>query len=321
MPEGGSKIMNELPNDSTQNRAIEPSRVFHVDHVLYGIAVFVSAVTTFGTSGILLGLLIPAAWACVFYSRSRPIVFLILFLCLFLCLCGFLLMPANQQTGRTSYRVDCKNNLKQIGVALHEYHEVYGSFPPAYIADEDGKPMHSWRVLLLPYLDCGYLYKMYDFDEPWDGPNNSKLLSKMPPVYACPSNRNGRRETTSYVAIVGPNTAWTGFTKSKFRDGFSKGRRFSDFTDGLSYTIVVVESNSSRVPWMAPRDLKFEESLTVLTTPTPKSRGGMEGRTPRMSTNRPDVTFSSVTGRSLSLRKATIKTSGRNYSPSTMVVL
>src|SRR4029453_12945484 len=72
-----------------------------------------------------------------------------------------LLLPAVQQAREAARRTQCKNNLKQIGLALHNYADVYGSFPPAYIADETDKPMHSWRVLILPFLDQDQLYKEY----------------------------------------------------------------------------------------------------------------------------------------------------------------
>ena len=72
-------------------------------------------------------------------------------------------------------RSQCRNNLKNIGLALHNYHEAHGCFPPAFVADANGKPMHSWRVLILPYLDQGPSRKMYSFNEPRDGPNNKKL--------------------------------------------------------------------------------------------------------------------------------------------------
>jgi hypothetical protein len=234
--------MNETPNDPTHNTADEHSRVFHLDHVLYAIAVFVSAVTTFGETGILPGVLIPVAWACVFYSRSRPTALGIVCAVSILCACLIaMLLPAVQSHRTHARRSVCKSNLKQIGLALHNYHDIYGSFPPAYIADENGKPMHSWRVLILPFIDLPQLYEEYSFDEPWDGPNNSKLASKMPPTYACPSSathRGGRGESTSYMAVVGPHTSWPGAT----------GRKFDEFPDGLSNTILVVESNSGITP-------------------------------------------------------------------------
>ena len=85
-----------------------------------------------------------------------------------------------RESGR---RAQCRNNLKQIVLALQSYHQANGCFPPAYIADKNGKPMHSWRVLILPYLDRNALYKAYNFSEPWDGPNNKKLLALASRVY------------------------------------------------------------------------------------------------------------------------------------------
>ena len=92
-----------------------------------------------------------------------------------------------KQAREAAQRSTCKNNLKQIGLALHNYHDRYQSFPPAFVADENGKPMHSWRVLLLPYLDQADLYARYNFNEPWNGPNNLKLGDEIPEVYGCPN--------------------------------------------------------------------------------------------------------------------------------------
>src|SRR5262245_60656054 len=86
-----------------------------------------------------------------------------------------LLLPAVQSPGGGGRRATCANNLRNISLALCQYHDIHGTFPPAYITDEDGRPMHSWRVLLLPYLDQHSVYRQYRFDEPWDGPNNSAL--------------------------------------------------------------------------------------------------------------------------------------------------
>jgi len=141
-------------------------------------------------------------------------------------------------------RMQCRNNLKQIGLALHSYHDVYGVLPPAYIADEAGKPMHSWRVLILPYLDEAPLYKEYRFDEPWDGPHNSTLLSRCPQVYRCPSSKSGNA-STPYLAVSGEHAAF----------GLGKSVSFRDFADGLSNTILVGEADQPAVPWMQPTDI------------------------------------------------------------------
>jgi hypothetical protein len=85
-------------------------------------------------------------------------------------------------------RMQCSNNLKPIGLALQIYHDQYGSFPPANIVDKDGRPMHSWRVLILPNIEQQKLYEAYNFDEPWDGPNKSTFyLKQSTPTQSMPS--------------------------------------------------------------------------------------------------------------------------------------
>jgi len=144
----------------------------------------------------------------------------------------------------------CQRNMRWIGVALLNYESKNGSFPPAYISDENGRPVHSWRVLILPYLEEQELYDQYDFDEPWDGPNNRKLADQMPDVFKCPAHDpKVATTTTSYAAVVGPRTAWPGETPRKIRE----------ITDGTAKTISVVEAADSGIHWMAPRDLQMTQ--------------------------------------------------------------
>lgn len=175
-----------------------------------------------------------------------------------LLICGGILaamfLPAVQGAREAARRTQCKNNLKQIGLALHNYHDTYGCFPPAYIADETGKPMHSWRVLILPYLDQQPLYAQYHFDEPWDGPNNSRLLSSMPFVYRCPSDSGSTAATTTnYAAATGP--------KSIFRGAATVA--ISDIKDGTSNTIAVGEVKGASIPWMQPMDVDITLHPTI----------------------------------------------------------
>jgi hypothetical protein len=158
-----------------------------------------------------------------------------------------LLLPAIQ-AARTAAQVSmCANNMKQIGIAMHNYHDTYGSFPPAYVADETGQPMHSWRVLLLPFIEGGdMLYEQYNFDEPWDSPNNSSLSFMMPMVYRCPESFDTMDET-SYVVINGPGFIFDGESTSTMRD----------IIDGTSNTIMVVEADATPVQWMAPHDVDW----------------------------------------------------------------
>jgi prepilin-type processing-associated H-X9-DG protein len=160
-----------------------------------------------------------------------------------------LLLPAINAAREAAREAQCTNKLKQIGLAMANYETTHGTFPPAFVADEDGKPMHSWRVLLLPHLGRSDLYDMYDFDEPWDGPNNRVLANMMSEVYACPSSGDGTTNQTNYVMIVGANTISDGPT----------GRRTSDIKDGASNTIMIVEAAGCGFDWMEPVDLKADE--------------------------------------------------------------
>ncbi len=157
-----------------------------------------------------------------------------------------LLLPAVQQAREAARRSQCKNNLKQIGLALHNYHDVYGTFPPAFVADENGKPMHSWRVLILPFIDEAGLYSEYKFSEPWDGPNNRLLLDRMPRTYSCPSHINtGLTTNTSYAGVFGEHCVFRGAAPIAIHD----------ITDGTSNTIMVGEASHASIPWMKPDDV------------------------------------------------------------------
>ena len=143
-------------------------------------------------------------------------------------------------------RAQCTNNLKQIALALHNYHAAYDALPPAYIADEHGRPLHSWRVLLLPFLKQQSLYEQYDFREPWNGPNNIKLLSKMPSLFECPSSHPPGPAVstfTSYVVISGPGTMFPG----------AKPIRFDRVTDILADSMVVEAPTCRQSPGPSPK--------------------------------------------------------------------
>ena len=178
--------------------------------------------------------------------------------------------PAYSRSRAAVWRETCRKNFEQIGLALNRYHEQYGCFPPAYFADEQGRPMHSWRVLLLPFLGQAQIYNDYRFDEPWDGPNNRRLADRTK-IYSCPAEnaKEGSPEAqfTSYVAVVGPGTAWPGAT-SVTRN---------DFHDEPICSLHLAEIARSGIHWMEPRDLNVEKlSLTI----NPKDGEGISSRHP-----------------------------------------
>jgi prepilin-type processing-associated H-X9-DG protein len=167
-----------------------------------------------------------------------------------------MLLPARSGSGAAARRSQCGNNLQQIGVALHAYHDQYGCFPPAYVADKNGRPMHSWRVLILPFLEQKDIYDQYRFDEPWDGPNNRKLAQQIDGrelsfnSYRCSEDHDRQKSPeTSYVAVIGPGTAWPG----------EESATLGDLTDGTPNVLMVVEAHHSGIHWMEPRDFHITQ--------------------------------------------------------------
>ncbi len=156
------------------------------------------------------------------------------------------MLPATRRVRPAAHRSQCKNNLKQIGLALHNYHEVYNALPPAYTVDANGKPLHSWRTLILPFFDQAALYETIDLSKPWNDPANVKAYSTSIPGYECPSSHHSAPYTnTNYLAVVTPN--------SSIRPGQSLQLR--EITDGLSNTLFVIEVPAEQaVHWMSPLD-------------------------------------------------------------------
>lgn len=138
------------------------------------------------------------------------------------------------------------HHLKQIGLALHNYHAVHGRFPPPAIAGPDGTPLLSWRVALLPFLEGGdALYREFRLDEPWDSPTNARLIARMPETFRT-HHPDGQ---TALLAPVGPGTLWDG----------PQGQPIAAVPDGTSNTIAVVEADRP-VPWTKPEDLDYPAS-------------------------------------------------------------
>jgi len=162
------------------------------------------------------------------------------------------LADAVRNARRAAIATAAQGPLNQLQLALLNYHDTHGQFPPAYISDESGTPIHSWRVLILPYVEKRALYDAYDFSEPWDGPNNSKLANEMPRIFHSPSEQESKT-FTNIVAITGPGTAFPGSTSTTL----------SDFVDGPENTILLTEITNSKVPWLQPRDIDSRSTSMI----------------------------------------------------------
>lgn len=160
-----------------------------------------------------------------------------------------LLLPAVQAAREAARRSQCTGNVKQIALAMHNYHDTYNAFPPAYTTDEDGNKLHSWRTLLLPFMEQQQLYEQIDLSKPWDAPQNRHLFDTVIPTYGCPSDPGVGSAVTSYMVIVGTEALFTGDQQTSFRD----------VTDGTSNTIMIAEVKGKQVPWGEPTDLTLAE--------------------------------------------------------------
>ena len=138
---------------------------------------------------------------------------------------GFLLPIFGRRGGvrEASKRMQCASNLRLIGIALLNYEWEYHSLPPAYTVDATGARLHSWRSLILPFLEQQKLFDQIDFSKPWNHPDNKSIADLTAPrSYRCPSNAIDKRFTT-YLAIVDSETCFQATT----------GRKIADVTDGL----------------------------------------------------------------------------------------
>ncbi|MES2793148.1 MAG: DUF1559 domain-containing protein [Planctomycetota bacterium] len=158
---------------------------------------------------------------------------------------GTFFLPFTRDMRPHMRRLQCTHNLQQIGLALLRYHLAHKTFPPAYTVDSNGRPLHSWRTLILPYLEEPSLYEKIDLSKPWDDPANAEVYNAQPPLcFRCPA-RDLPANHTTYLTIVSPAGC--------FRPG--PPRSLSDITDAPGKTLLVIETApQNAVHWMAPMD-------------------------------------------------------------------
>jgi hypothetical protein len=159
--------------------------------------------------------------------------------------------PAVDRIRASAFRMQSSNNLKQIVLAAHNYHDTHGRFPAIANFDAKGRPLLSWRVHLLPYLEQDQLYKEFHLDEPWDSEHNIRLVKRMPKIFVSSKDAKlAEQGQTTYVTIVDKSTMFTGG-----KDGI----KIAEVLDGTSNTIFCVDADDTQaVIWTKPDDLKLD---------------------------------------------------------------
>ena len=174
------------------------------------------------------------------------------------------LLPAVQAAREAARRMQCTAGPKPLALAMHNYHDTHGSLPPAYTVDENGRPLHSWRVLLLPYIEQKELYDKIRLDEPWDSEYNQQFHREQISTFQCPTRRGtlsarGIRNVfvknrellhmanCDYSIVVGEGTIFSGSQAIILKD-----------IDSTSNTILIVE-RMTPVNWMDPNnEVRYE---------------------------------------------------------------
>ncbi|MDR3196984.1 MAG: DUF1559 domain-containing protein [Planctomycetaceae bacterium] len=206
-----------------------------------------------------------------------------LFLTLIISVALFLpVVPSGREAAR---RMTCVNNQKNICIAFHNFHDTHHAFPALYTVDENGQPLHSWRVLILPFLR----EEVIRLDEPWDSEYNRQFHSRMPSAYACPSNglsiSNKTADQCCYSAIAGKG--WNNDKTQKDKEGILTPAEkagtlagttyFNLITDGLSNTFLVIEVKEPFC-WMNPTaDKTFNDLEKIGTEHSSFHPGGFNG--------------------------------------------
>jgi hypothetical protein len=203
---------------------------------------------------------------------------------------------ADEQAKREADLARTVDNFKRIMLALHNFESAYGHFPPAVIYGPDGKPWHSWRVLLLPFLEQGKLYDAYDFRKPWDDPANRKVVETVVEVYRNPVYGSDK-PVTHFAAVVGDTTmfpakGWKITDPQNPLNGMSAGgRNIREITDGLSNTIGIVPAADGAIPWAKPEDIAFGPDFPAIGKP-----GGIAAPFQDPNSKRPTILFAMADG-------------------------
>lgn len=151
-------------------------------------------------------------------------------------------VPAATQMRTNALNRASLDKIERITQALNAYHDIHGSYPPAYFTDDKGAPTHSWRVMILPQLNRNDLYKQYNFDEPWNSPTNINVTTRMPDVYRNELDNSSNSTSTNFAAVVGKRTMFP----------HEKSTTRSQAIDDPDTVLMVVEVHGLGFDWTDP---------------------------------------------------------------------
>jgi len=241
-----------------------PRFQYDLKTLLLFFVVVAAAVATFGIGGFLVIGWLALTALIVRDTRSvrEAISNAVVLIAIGLCLSG-LLLPSMERGRSGALLYCCQINMKCLGIALYNYSDKNGSFPPAYIADGQGKPLVSWRCLLTPELERTDIFERYDRSQPWNSPKNLPLTQQHIEQFHCSEDSGGKNSSqTSYVAVVGPETVWPG----------ERPVKLEEITDGPENTILLIEVKNSGISYLEPRDLTYKEVVDAWKSPTPPEK-------------------------------------------------
>jgi hypothetical protein len=149
----------------------------------------------------------------------------------------------------TLWNTTRRDYLKQLALAMHNFHDVNGRFPAQALYDKNGRALLSWRVQLLPFLEEDKLYKEFHLDEPWDSVHNKQLIGRIPAIFRAPQLPLEDHEKTTMLGPVGKRAFFQG----------KEGVKIRNITDGTTNTIMILEATANEaVIWTKPDDFDID---------------------------------------------------------------
>jgi prepilin-type processing-associated H-X9-DG protein len=177
------------------------------------------------------------------------------------CVIGILialLLPAVQAAREAARRMQASNHLKQLGLAMQNYHDVYSCLPPAVVTDDDGNALYSGRVLLLPFMEQQALYDAFDKTKAWDSPENLPLSQTDIITFQDPSATKRVPGQTDFLFVVGKGTA----LEIQGGNGWPT-LSMANILDGTSNTMYMVDVKNTGISWAEPRDLTVSAPMAL----------------------------------------------------------